>query len=145
VKNGGANNGSGATVWSSVRASGPPSLARKIWILGSHVERMQIAVQAITEAGHQAKAGEPGVELGPVLKDFKPDVIVIDMADQPDRGRHAALQLRADRATRQLPIILVGVPSAEGPKADRAVTGPTRRYINHLDTPSVLNSLICDL
>jgi hypothetical protein len=51
--------------------------------------------------------------------------VVIDMADQADRGKHVAVQLRADRGTRQLPIVLVGVASADGPKLDRAV--PDRR------------------
>jgi CheY-like chemotaxis protein len=138
-------NGNGSWSGSSVRSIQPPALQRKIWLLGTRPERMQTAVEAIHGAGHEARVGEPGGELGPTLKDFKPDVIVIDMADQPERGRHFAVQLRADRATRQLPIILVGVSHDEGPKADRAVTGPTRRYMNHLDTPSVLNSLICDL
>jgi DNA-binding response OmpR family regulator len=106
---------------------------------------LKAAADAIATAGHEARVGEPGGEVAPTLKDYRPDVIVIDMADQPDRGRHFATQLRADRATRQLPIILVGVRGEEGPKADRTVTGPTRRYANHLDTASVLNSLICDL
>jgi CheY-like chemotaxis protein len=128
-----------------VRAAQTPLLPRKLWMLGLNPERLQAAVEAVQAAGHEAKAGEPGGELGPALKDFRPDVIVIDMADAPERGRHFATQLRADRATRQLPIVLVGVPPEEGTKADRAVTGPTRRYANALDSASVLNSLICDL
>jgi CheY-like chemotaxis protein len=130
---------------SSARATATPAVPRKIWLLGTRPEKMQTAVAAIHGAGHEAKVGEPGGELGPTLKDFKPDVIVIDMADAPDRGRHFAVQLRADRATRQLPIILVGVNGEEAHKSDRQVTGPTRRYVNHIDTASVLNSLICDL
>ena len=35
-------------------------------------------MEAFQEAGHEDKAGEPGGELGPALKDFRPDVIVID-------------------------------------------------------------------
>ena len=54
-------------------------------------------------------------------------------------------KLRADRATRQLPIILVGLHGEEAQKADRAVPGPTRRYVHSLDTPSVLNSLVVEL
>ena len=65
--------------------------------------------------------------------------------DHPDRGRHAATQLRADRATRQLPIILVSVTGEERSKSDKAVTGPTRRYTLGLDAPSVLNAIVVDL
>ncbi len=146
MKNGNGNGNGNGLLGSSVRVNGvPPTLPRKIWLLGLHPERLQNAATAITSVGHEARVGEPGGEVAPTLKDYKPDVIVIDMAEAPDRGRHFATQLRADRATRQLPIILVGVTPEEAPKSDRTVTGPTRRYANHLDTASVLNSLICDL
>jgi hypothetical protein len=117
-----------------------------VWILGANADRLQVAADAIRGAGHQVKIGEPvGGDLANALKDFRPDVIVIDMAEQPERGRHLGAQFRADRATRQLPIILVGIGSDEGPKAERGVTGPTRRYANALDSQTVLNALICDL
>jgi CheY-like chemotaxis protein len=146
VKNGNGNGNGNGHLGSSVRVNGvPPAMPRKIWLLGLHAERLEIAAQAISSVGHEARVGEPGGEVAPTLKDYKPDVIVIDMAEGPDRGRHFATQLRADRATRQLPIILVGVTPDEAQKSDRTVTGPTRRYANHLHTPSVLNSLICDL
>jgi CheY-like chemotaxis protein len=136
---------SGIVLGSTVRAPRPPLLPRKIWVLGLNPERLQIAVEVIQAAGHEAKAGEPGGELGPALKDFRPDAIIIDLGDAPERGRHFATQLRADRATRQLPIVLVGVSGEEGQKADKAVTGPTRRYVNALDAPTVLNSILSDL
>jgi CheY-like chemotaxis protein len=145
VKNGNGN-GANGHLGSSVRVNGvPPPLPRKVWLLGLHPERLQIAAEAIHSVGHEARVGEPGGEVAPALKDYKPDVIVIDMAEAPDRGRHFATQLRADRATRQLPIILVGVTPDEAPKSDRTVTGPTRRYANDLHAPSVLNSIVCDL
>jgi CheY-like chemotaxis protein len=135
----------GSVVPSSVRDFSRPALPRRVWILGHHPNRIQRAVQAIESVGHQVRSSEPGAELGTTIRDFRPDVIVIDMQDQPDRGRHAAVQLRADRATRQLPIILVGVTGEERAKSDKTVTGPTRRYVHTLDAPSVLNSLVCDL
>ena len=55
------------------------------------------------------------------------------------------MQLRADRGTRQLPIVLVGVASSDGPKLDRAVPGPTRRYAGALDATSVLEAIFKDL
>lgn len=131
--------------WSSVRVSKPPPIPRRVWVFGPNPERVQRAIDAFTKAGHEAKAGETGVELAPSLRDYKPDLIVIDMQDAPDRGRHVAIQLRADRATRQLPIVLVGIKGEDGQKAERAVQGPTRRYALPLDTPSVLNALVLEL
>ncbi len=132
-------------VASSVREPRPPVVPRKIWILGFNPPRIQRAAAVLEAEGHRVRSCEPGGELGNTIRDFRPDLIVIDMAEQPERGRHAAVQLRADRATRQLPIVLVGVASEESQKSDKAVTGPTRRYALPLDAPSVLNSLIVDL
>lgn len=131
--------------WSSVRVAKTPPIRRRVWIFGPSPERVQKAIDALAQAGHEGKAGETGVELAPSLRDYKPDLIVIDMQDAPDRGRHLAIQLRADRATRQLPIVLVGIRGDEGHKAERAVQGPTRRYALSLEEPSVLNALICEL
>ena len=130
---------------SSARERQSPVMARRVWILGFDKARIQKAAQTIEAAGHRVRHCEPGGELGTTIRDFRPDVVVIDMQEQPDRGRHAAVQLRADRATRQLPIVLVSVEGEERAKADKAITGPTRRYTLPLDAPSVLNSLIVDL
>lgn len=130
---------------SSVRSDRAPPMPRRLWILGFDKERIQEAREAVEAAGHQVRACEPGGELGNTIRDFRPDVIVIDMQEFPDRGRHAATQLRADRATRQLPIILVSVDGEEIDKTDKAVTGPTRRYTLPLNAPSVLSSIIVDL
>jgi CheY-like chemotaxis protein len=151
VRSGGARggvptNGQGnGFVASSVRVPSAPPVRRRIWILVSDPARAQVALEVLQNAGHEARTGEPGVDLAPALKEYRPDVIVIDMQDQPDRNRHAAVQLRQDRTTRQLPIILVGLRGEEGAKTERAVQGPTRRYAHSLDEPSVLNSLVCDL
>lgn len=131
--------------WSSVRVATKPPIVRRVWIFGPDPKRVEVAIQALAKAGHEGKAGETGVELAPTMRDFRPDMIVIDMQDAPDRGKHLAIQLRADRATRQLPIVLVGIKGEEGHRAERAVQGPTRRYANSLDSLSVLNALICEL
>ena len=61
-------------------------------------------------------------------------------------GWHVASQLRADRSTRQLPIVLVGLSTPdEIERTDNHVTGPTRRYMLPLDTPSVLNAILAEL
>ncbi|MFM8980646.1 MAG: hypothetical protein ACKOSS_09330 [Planctomycetia bacterium] len=131
--------------WSSVRAAKAPPIKRRVWIFGPNPARIQALVDALEKAGHEGKPGESGGELAPALRDYRPDLIVIDMQDAADRGRHLATQLRADRATRQLPIVLVGIKGEEGNKAERACQGPTRRYALSLDTPSVLGALVCEL
>ena len=122
-----------------------PVVTRKVWVLGCETARVETAVLFLVKAGHQARGGEPGGDVGAALRTERPDLVVIDMATDGDRGRHVAVQLRADRGTRQLPIVLVGVSSSEGPKVDRAVPGPTRRYAGSLDSDTVLEAIVKDL
>ncbi len=131
---------------SSVRGQRDPLIPRKVWILGSNEQRVATAMKAIADAGHNVRTGAPGSDLAPALREFRPDIIVIDMQDDPDKSRHVVGQLRADRSTRQLPIILVGAGNGEDAiKTDAAVTGPTRRYVLPLDAPSVLGAVIAEL
>ena len=130
---------------SSVRTPRHPIVPRKIWILGSAKKRLDVALAALERAGHAVRSADSGAELAPALREFRPDLIIIDMQDEPDRARHVAAQLRADRATRQLPIILVGARGVDVKKGDKPVTGPTRRYALSIDSPSVLNAIVAEL
>src|SRR5262245_28204836 len=125
----------------------PPTavVPRTVWILGCDAERVGTAVTYLMKKGHVARGGEPGGDVGAALRTERPDLVVIDLETEGDRGRHVAVQLRADRGTRQLPIVLVGVRSAEGHKVDRTVPGPTRRYAGALDSSSVLEAIAKDL
>lgn len=120
-------------------------VGRKVWILGCSTERVQVAVEFLAKQGHTARGAEPAGDVGASLRADRPDLVVIDLATEGDRGRHLAVQLRADRGTRQLPIVLVGVSSSEGPKVDRAVPGPTRRYAGGLTSETVLAAIAKDL
>ena len=131
---------------STVRKPKDPLIARKAWIIGSNEQRIAVAAQALTAAGHELRTAETSSELAPTLREFRPDVIIIDLQENPDRGRHACSQLRADRATRQVPIVLVGLNDPEEiERTDNHVTGPTRRYTLPLDAPSVLNAILAEL
>src|SRR5262245_38530344 len=120
-------------------------VARKVWILGCHAGRIAAATEFLTKRGHTAKGAEPTGDGGTTLRLDRPAVVVIDLESEGDRGRHLAVQLRADRGTRHLPIVMVGVASSDGPKVDRAVPGPTRRYAGSLDSASVLEAISKDL
>jgi CheY-like chemotaxis protein len=120
-------------------------VARKVWILGCDAARIAVAIDFLVKSGHTARGAEPAGDVGANLRADRPDLVVIDLESDADRGRHLAVQLRADRGTRQLPIVMVGVSSSEGPKVDRAVPGPTRRYAGSLGSPSVLEAIIKDL
>ncbi len=128
-----------------MRTPRAPIIPRKVWLLGSNEKRIAAAVGALEGAGHAVRTAETSGELTPALREFRPDLIVIDMQDHPDRGRHVAMQLRADRATRQLPIVLVGAKKEHMGTAEKPITGPTRRYRLPMDAPSVLNAIVAEL
>src|SRR5262245_53942103 len=114
---------------------------RKVWILGTENARISTAIEFLAKRGHTARGAEPGGGFGRTSRPDGPDAVLIDMESDGDRGRHGAVQPRADRGTRQLPIVLVGVASPEGPKLDRLVPGPTRRYAGSLSSSSVLEAI----
>lgn len=131
---------------STLRTAKPPRLARNVWIFGFDAERIRLATEVLEGVGHKVKSSESSNELSQNLREFRPDLIVLDMQDHPERVRHAGAQFRADRATRQLPIVMVGLATKEeSDKADKQVTGPTRRYVLPLDAPTVLNAVLVEL
>lgn len=131
---------------SEVRTPKSPRLSRNVWLIGFDAGRLAVLAEALKAAGHEVRTAETSNELAPNLRDFRPDLIVVDMQDQPERGRHTGQQLRADRATRQLPIVLAGLAiKEEADKSDKQITGPTRRYVLPVDAPSVVNAILAEL
>ena len=57
--------GKEAEAWtaSSVRNKRKPLIRRKVWILGADPGRIEKALLAINDSGHDARTGEPGSEL----------------------------------------------------------------------------------
>ena len=130
---------------SSLRTPRPPLIPRRAWVLGVQSPRVEVMVKALEEAGHECRTAATGAELAPTLREFRPHVIIIDMEGEHDKGRHIATQLRADRATRQVPIILVGARGVVLKTAEKPITGPSRRYTGALDSPSVINAVLTEL
>ena len=130
---------------SSLRTPRPPLIPRRVWLLGVQSPRVDVMVKALEGAGHEVRTAATGAELAPSLRDFRPHLIIIDMEGEHDKGRHIAAQLRADRATRQVPIVLVGARGVKLKSADKPITGPSRRYTGALDAPSVINAVLTEL
>ena len=82
---------------SEVRTPKAPRLSRNVWLIGFDAARLAVLGEALKAAGHEIRTDETSNELAPNLRDFRPDLIVVDMQDQPERGRHTGQQLRADR------------------------------------------------
>jgi len=130
---------------SSMRTPRVPLIDRRVWVLGSPTDRLDVLVKALEGAGHAVRTAVTGAELAPTLREFRPHLIVIDMQEDPERGRHIAAQLRADRATRQVPIVLVGAKGVNLKSTEKPITGPSRRYTRPMDAPTVISAILTEL
>ena len=130
---------------SSLRTPRVPLIPRRAWVLGAPTDRMDALVKALEGAGHEVRTALTGAELAPKLREFRPHIIVIDMQDDAERGRHIASQLRADRATRQVPIVLVGAIGVVLKTTEKPITGPSRRYTRPMDAPTVISAILTEL
>ena len=129
----------------TLRTPREPLINRRIWLLGVQSNRVPVMVKALEDAGHEVRTAATGAELAPSLREFRPHLIIIDMEGENDKGRHIAAQLRADRATRQVPIVLVGAKGVTLKSSDKPITGPSRRYIGALDEDSVIKAVLAEL
>lgn len=77
-------------------------------ILSPADEREKRAAR-LRQAGYEVRLEpEPGPELLKALSLRPPDAVVIDLSRAPSLGRDIALALRAKKATRRIPLVLVG-------------------------------------
>ena len=92
-------------------------MGRKILIVDdAQVDRINLE-KIVSEAGHQTLLAESGVQAIERAKRDKPDLILMDV-NMPDMDGFAATRkLKADDATKGIPIVFV---TSKGQKADLA-------------------------
>jgi CheY-like chemotaxis protein len=77
-------------------------------------------IEAFDEAGHEVDTTEPKDGAVAHAKQTLPDIICVDMGDQPAFGREVARVLAKTKATRDLPMVLYGVDAETEPRARTA-------------------------
>jgi CheY-like chemotaxis protein len=77
-------------------------------------------VAAFDEAGHQVENAEPKDSAVTHAKTSQPDVMCVDLGDQPAFGREVARVLAKTKATRDIPMVLYGVDAETEPRARTA-------------------------
>ena len=75
---------------------------------------------AFDEHGHEVETTEPKDGAVAVAKQQLPDVICVDLGEQPNFGREVARVLAKTKATREIPMVLYGVDAETEPRAKTA-------------------------
>ncbi|MEW5848557.1 MAG: hypothetical protein AB2A00_07065 [Myxococcota bacterium] len=94
-------------------------MARVLVISWEGDARTQV-IEAFDEAGHEVEQEEPRDSAVGKAKSMLPDVIVVDLGEQPAHGREVARVLAKTKATRDLPMVLYGVDAETEPRARTA-------------------------
>lgn len=94
-------------------------MARVLVVSWEGDARSQV-VAAFDEAGHEVESAEPRDAAVAVAKSSQPDVIAVDLGDQPAFGREVSRVLSKTKATRDIPMVLYGVDAETEPRARTA-------------------------
>ncbi len=118
-------------------------MPKKIMIIDDDidlVEAMRVTIEADGYNVIDAQDGEKGYEL---LKSEKPDLLILDvMMDSQDEGFHLAYQIRSDKETKEIPILMVTAVGAQtgykfDPERDEAYL-PVNEFIEKPVNPRAL-------
>lgn len=83
-------------------------------------EARNTVVTAFDEAGHEVESAEPKDSAVAHAKQSLPDVMCVDLGEQPAFGREVARVLAKTKATRDIPMVLYGVDAETEPRARTA-------------------------
>jgi len=92
----------------------------RVLVIAWQGEACEQMLSAFDEAGHQVESTEPKDGAVSHAKGHLPDVICVDLGDQPAFGREVARVLAKTKATRDLPLVLYGVDAETEPRARTA-------------------------
>jgi len=87
----------------------------KILVVDDDLEILRILQDALRAAGHEVRVCDNGGCVEKELKDFKPDLLLLDVMLPGIDGYTLALKITEDPATRDLPIVVLsGLEPSEG-------------------------------
>lgn len=92
----------------------------RVLVIAWQGEACEQVTTAFDEAGHEVDTTEPRDGAVSHAKGNLPDVICVDLGDQPAFGREVARVLAKTKATRDLPLVLYGVDAETEPRARTA-------------------------
>jgi len=87
---------------------------KKILIIDDDEGILDALCLVLTEAGYKVKTVRKGAETYKVVKEFKPDVIMLDVLMSGSDGRTICKNLKSDPKTKQIPVIMISAhPTAK--------------------------------
>lgn len=92
----------------------------RVLVIGWEGTAREEVVAAFDEDGHEVESAEPKDAAVAHAKASIPDVLCLDLGDQPQFGREVARMLAKTKATRDIPMVLYGVSEESEPRARTA-------------------------
>jgi DNA-binding response OmpR family regulator len=90
----------------------------KVLVINDETDLVDIVAIVLRAAGHEVKACTEGLAAVDVARGYQPTIIVLDWTLRGTDGGHVLSCLRADEATRSIPVIMMSA-SQEGPSRAR--------------------------
>lgn len=92
----------------------------RVLLIGWEGQARDDVVNAFDEDGHEVETDLPKDSAVAHAKAQLPDVLCLDLGDQPAFGREVARVLAKTKATRDIPMVLYGVDEETEPRARTA-------------------------
>lgn len=108
----------------------------RILVVAWEGEEGQRMVEAFDEAGHEVEHALPKDAAVAQAKSSMPDVVCIDLGEQPGHGREVARSLSKTKATERIPLVIYGVDEEADPRTRTAA--PRARILRERDPASVM-------
>ncbi len=82
-------------------------MSKRILILDDDQDILDVVSYILTESGFEVQALSSGEQVAAVIKEFHPDLVLMDVMLADMDGRVICSKLKKDQSTRHIPVILI--------------------------------------
>ena len=114
---------------------------KKLLIIDDDVNFCYTLASILYEKGYRVECISTGIKAMQKVKEFMPDLIILDFLIPGVNGIELCEQIRKDRKTESIPILMISGDDKESVKADSFIAGADEFLAKPIDTDRFLNSL----